>query len=466
MKKGYKFFTAVFIVGILMLTCGSAMASWSTAPGLKNVVIGASAALTAVASTTAPPVYSVDAAEALSAGYFVTLTLTGGALFSANPTADIIVVGASTPGTISFLSGGAGTASAKFIVSAVVGGTQISTPGGIRFNTTGASINVSNLTSGANVDMLVSIDNSSGVSISSGKSLFTAMGVYAFTGVPLFALTNLLVTQTVDVLASSGAYTKFEGNLTSIIKTNNQLRVTHATLGVPATALSAKKLIITLTGDFVGITKILTDGALKGSDAAGVTTGGLAGEFLINAAKTAAYATNDAICTSNGPYDITPVFYLDGTTSQAARSFTANIENLADPNYSAGTTLSVTKVYTIARNGTFFSANSLGPLNNIKISDLSGRVPTGGAKVLISAWDAAGTKLPEASGVTDILVQNNATVTISGAEFAARFVGTAMKYEVAVQSVAATLSNVKKDPTTGGITSTVYVPANTGGGAL
>jgi hypothetical protein len=131
--------------------------------------------------------------------------------------------------------------------------------------------------------------------------------------------------------------------------------------------------------------------------------------------------------------------------------------------YVANTWLSPSKNYSIRRNGTFFSANSLGPLNNVKITDLSGNVPTGGAKVIVSAWDSAGTKLAQVSGLVPLVVNNHQTVTVSGDQFAAMFVGTPMSYSVVVQSTHSTVSNVKKSAD--GITSTVW--ANTvGGGAL
>jgi hypothetical protein len=90
-------------------------------------------------------------------------------------------------------------------------------------------------------------------------------------------------------------------------------------IDIPATALAKNKILITLTGDFVGISKITANG-VTGSDSAGLTTatGAVQGEFLINTAKTAAYAvtTNTLAATpvagaTNGLL-VAPEFTIDG----------------------------------------------------------------------------------------------------------------------------------------------------------
>jgi len=479
MKKGYGIFTAICIIGILIMSTGSAMAvsNWLSGGGNVTVVVGSnSAGLYTASHASTDATYALGSSEGMASGDFVTFTLTGGAVFTGGTplTATVLTTpGATTSSTGALVmmtgSGAAGSTEAKFRATQT-----ITTPQGIKFNCGSAVFNLSGLVSGSSVDYLLSISNAAGTVITSNASYQAGtIAVYPFSALPLVRVVNTVKTATLDVM-SVPAYTRFENNLLYGGTETNGLNISGpkdlaivfgAATTIPATPLSAKKIVVTLSGVFAGISKI-TCVSFTGCDATGSTTGGTTGQFLINAAKTEAYATYIGTWDNVTPILMAPNFYVDGTTVQVVRQFTAKVETLADANYLANTWMAPTLNYKLARNGTFFSANSLGPLNNIKISDLSGNVPTGGAKVLISAWDAAGTRLAEASGVTDILVQNHSTVTISGAGFAARFVGTPMKYEVAIQSTTATLSNIKKDPVTGGITSTVYVPTASGGGAL
>ena len=472
MKKGMSIFTVVFVVGVLLMTSGTAMAVWTSTPAGINVASGANPGLlyavnpgNAVGAAVTIGDYVLTAAESLDVGAFVTVTLTGGAVFGANQIAASYATpgGFATPtaGAITMMtgSGAAGSTEAKFRTSIV-----IASPGAIRF-TSNNSFNISAVTPGSNVDILLTLSTSSGTVITTNSSLRAGVNSnYLFTGVKgvTFAGPATATAATVDVL-SSPPYSKFlNASLTGPAGT---LTITPGgnAATIPAAGIAAKKTIVTLTGDFNGISKVTCTG-LYGSDNTGSTTLGVAGQFYINSAKTEAYATTAT--EFNAAIAVAPIFFVDGTTVQAQRMFTAKVENLSDANYAATVWQSAIDNYRVVRNGVFFSANSLGPLNNIKISDLSGVVPTGGAKILITAWDAAGVKLADASGLTDILLQNHATVSLAGADIAARFIGTPLKYEVAIQSLNATLSNVKKDPVTGGITSTVYVPAATGGGAL
>jgi len=459
MKKGYRIFTAFCIMGILIMSAGSAMAAysnWTTTNSAINVITGGNTGLLYAIPTAAYTTgYSLGAAESLSTGDFVSITLTGGAVFSSTP----ITAATTTAGALNRMtgSGDAGSTVVQFRASM-----PIASPSAITFTMTGG-FNVTNVPAGANVDFLLTITSAAGTVLTSNASIknSSAGGAYPFVGVNLLTVTNTPLTATPDVM-SVPAYTKFLNSQLNGGAGSIQLATGFVTgSSYPTSGLSAKKCLVTLVGDFTGITKVTTAG-FTGCDSTGSTAAGTAGQFLINAAKTEAYATNAA---DFAAVTLTPNFYVDGTTVQATRTFTAKVENFVDGgNYLANTWMSPTITYRLTRNGTFFSANSLGALNNIKISDLSGNVPTGGAKVLINAWDAAGVRLAEASGNADILVQNNSTVIISGAEFAARFVGTPMKYEVAVQSVYGTVSNIKKDPVTGGITSSVWT--NSGGGAL
>lgn len=462
MKKGYVFLTAVFIMGILVMTSGQAAAGWATTMTSKGVLSNSNTASLYQAMAVDDSRYLLTGTEAnMASNSVLTLTLTGGAVWGPSTSLPTVTC---TTGGVTFTSFGspAGTSTIQFLSGTTTAGVTLVV------NTSACGINLLNATS--NVDLVLKLETPTGTVITPAASLRTAAD-YLFQPKAGILITNTVKEPILDVMAVP-AYSKFEngslygGVISSGLLVNNQWVSTTAT--IPNATLGIKRVLITLTGDFTGIAKITIPSAAAastytGCDSALVTTSGLPGQFLINAAKTAAYVTN-AVALPAGSLDCSPNFYVDGTTVQASRYFTASVENIVDSStYLPVTWQTTIKNYNFLRNGTFFSANSLGTYNTVKISDLSGSVPIGGAKVLINAWDAAGVRLAEASGLTDILVQNNQTITLTGDQIAARFVGTAMKYEVAVQSKNATLSNVKKTPD--GFGSNVYT--NTvGGGAL
>jgi len=454
MKKGYRIFTSILVVGMLIMTGGSAMADWTTTANTNTVLVGANAAQLILVGTVASPVYTLGAAEGLGVGDTFTITMTGGVTFSALPTITLAA------GAAALSSGGtAGSTSATFRVT-----TAVTTNSAITFNFINpgfAVLNVQGMAAGANADFLMTLNNSAGGVIVANKSLFASIagggGFYPFVARNLMTVGNPGTNADVaDVLASSGPYTKFLGN--AVAGTINAASLTLTSnagaFNIPAVNPVLKKVLITLTGDFVGISRILTTAGapLTGSDSAGTTTGGLAGEYLINADKTAAYAVNNATFITTSAC---PQFFIDGTTAQVARPFTAKVENLVDGAvWVANTWLSPATTYQITRNGFFFAANSLGPLNTIKISDKSGRVPIGGAKVFVTAWDVNGVSLAQAAGVADILLQNHQTIALTGTALAARFVGTPMKYEFIVQTTNGIVTNIKT--TTGGVNTTIW----------
>ncbi len=202
---------------------------------------------------------------------------------------------------------------------------------------------------------------------------------------------------------------------------------------------------------------------VTGSDATGSQTGGTANVFLINSAKTFAYASNtNPIPTTVAATDPTPQFIIDGTTAQAARSFTAQIDVLADgTNWAAHNAVPATTLWSIARNGVSFSTNSIGTRNTVKITDRSGNLPTAGGAILVTAYDVNGNALALASSAPSLTLLNNSTTTITGANLAAMFTGTPMRYEFAVQTASALVTNVKVS-TDGANTNTLVYTNNPG----
>lgn len=469
MKKNL-IFVILLILGVAITAMPAlAAGTWGTVAGATNVrvLIGANNAQLYQAAANGKPTFTVTQGEsgALVVGGFVTLKLTGGAVFTATQMAVPTVAGGiAANGTLAFADGGtAGYSYAKFVVT----GSGISSGATITFNPdTVSCLNVSGVGNNSNVDLTVTITNPSNINTTTDNSFQASPNVYLFTGQNLFTIANAnnaAYEDTADVLATSGPFTKFVNN--TLTGRNTVFDTTTPTIAagrsIPAAVINKKKMLVTLAGDFSGISKVTCEN-YTGADSSGNVTGS-AGLFSISADKKYAYAVYNNEFAGNGGAALTinPKFYIDGTTTQLTRSFTLQFENLDDaPNYVATVWQSSQVNYKILRNGVSFSANSLGPLNTIKISDRSGNVTTGGSKVLITAYDVNGAKLSEVAGAPTLLVQNFETLQLTGDVIATRFTGTPMLYEFAVASTTAVVTNVKK--TAEGFGSTVYT--NTNGG--
>lgn len=462
MKKYSVLFMVVALALFVGFSTGTANATWTTGPTNTKVLIGANAAQLKPVAASADVVYTLAANEALVVNDTITIDLTGGLKFEGTtaPALTVGPAGLETPGTVQLIAGGAaGDTSATWRVTAacIAGET-------LKLNSkTAAIFDCTGIADKANADMLLTLKAGGSTVIGTAHSLFKDQAAYLFTGQKAQTMALTAQTDTADVASTGGAYTQFTGGaVLGTATTESFTNNSAATLTLPAgTAVSPGKILYTLTGDFSGISKVTGTG-LTGSDSAGSTTGGTAGQFLINAAKTAAYAVNTAAVVAAATLAPAPQFTLDGTTAQTARAFKCQVDVLADgTNWIAHTAQAATTLYTIQRNGVSFSANSIGPYNTIKITDTSGNVQSGAGAINITAYDAAGNKLTPVTGAKTWTVTSNATTSISGADLIANYAVTPMRYEFAVQTANATCTNVKKTP--GGFSSTVF---STSGSAL
>lgn len=460
MKKRNVIFVLSLIMG-LALTVMPAFAGWTTGvTGNVKVLVGANSAQLYAGQTNGNPIYTVSQGEAgaLVVGGFVTLKLTGGAVFTATTMGAPAFGTTATGAALAFADGGtAGYSYAKFVVT----GSNVPSGATITFTTsTAGSINVAAVTNNVNVDANVSIANPSNVVYTTDKSLFADQNTYPFTGQNLFTIANNnngVFTDTADVLATTGPFTKFVNNTLTGTQTvfSTTTPAIAAAATIPSVKINKKKILVTLAGDFNGISKVVCEN-YTGSDSSGNPTGSV-GLFSISADKKYAYAVYNLDYLGGGvvALNLNPRFYIDGTTTQVSRSFTLQLENLEDaPVWVATVWQAAQTDYKIVRNGMSFSTNSLGPLNTIKISDKSGNVTVGGAKVIITAYDENGAKLSEVAGAPTLLVQNYQTLQLTGDVIAARFAGTPLLYDVAVASTNAMVTNVKK--TAEGFGSFVY----------
>jgi len=466
MKKFSSLFIAAVFALSLGLGIGTANATWTTGHTLQTVLVTAdSTQLDAVAGGGADPVYTLGAGESLAANDTIRIDLTGGAVWAAVPTL--------APSGTGDLGAGAATATVP-LSGGAIGDTwalwrvvvAVPAAGTLTLNSnTATDFDVSGLAVGSNVDMTMTLTTSTGTLIGTVKSHNTVIGNYLFTGAAAETMALTAQTDTADVSATTGAYLKFTGD--TLVGTATALTFTNDSVAATlpsAAAISANKILITLAGDFSGIDEVAGTG-ITGSDSTGDITGGTAGEFLINSAKDHAYAVNTAAVTNaGGALTMAPTVTIDGTTAQAARTFTATVQVLEDlAVWDAHTALVATTLYTVVRNGVSFVTTSVGQYNTIKIADRSGALPTAGGNIIIAAYDADGNVIDEVSGVAALKLLSNETVIISGPDLQARFVEVPMKYEFAIESSQAVVTNVKIHPN-GGFSSTVYT--NVGDGAL
>ncbi len=431
-------------VFVLTVGIGTADAAWVTGfSTAKKILQNASSTTLQTQSAATQIIYRLGTGETLNTNDTLVLTLSGGAKFSATaPTltgsgAGYTIVGSPT-----------GLTTANFRVAEVQNvGTDV------LLNTNGTIFDVSAVT--GNVDVTLSATTSVGSLPIFNKAQSTLTGAkYAFSAPEASVFVGLAAsTNVADVSAAAGAFKKFLGNATA--GTAATLNIANKAEGVAAAGtspawvnISAGKILAGISGSLTGITSVSGTGC-TGSSSTGSTTGGTANFFLINTAKTNAYCVNTALLL---PHDnggailsLAPIFTIDGTTAQAARGFNATVDILVDgTTWAAHNALAATALYSITRNGSSFVTNSVGPRNTIKITDRSGGVATAGGAITITAYDAAGVAIPEASGQTALTLLNNATTTITGTALAARFpTGTPMRYDFAVESSSIVVTNVK-----------------------
>ena len=448
-----------------------ANAAWTTAATTLNVVSQAVSTTKDDAAAQAAVVYTLAAGESLTANDTIEIVLTGGLTFDGTtgvtlaPSAGDIGAGAATAAVP--LSGGtAGSTSATWRVIAAV-----ATASTLTLNSTGTIFDTNGVAVGNNADVLLTLKTGGGLTIGTASSSLNttlestsgANDAMLFTGVNL--ATPALTASTNTAQVSTG-YVYLEDNatdvLTDAVVVNTQSN--SAATSIPTAAIAAANLLYTLAGDFTGVTSVAATG-VTGSDSAGSQTGGTAGAFTVDAANGVAYASNTAaVAAAGGSLNIADlVITLDGTTAQAARSFTITTQVLGDATWSAHDVQATATATAIARNGTFFTSNSTGALNNIKVTDQSGSLPTAGGDISYAAWDASGASVAQAAGAATLpaTVPSNGTVIVPGADLTANFPG-GVRYDVTVNSSDASISNVKKTAT--GTTVNTYRSGT--GGAL
>ncbi len=383
------------------------------------------------------PVITVDFADINAITKDIRLTLTGGAKWNAAPvvtTVPLLFPAVIASGTV---SADKKTVTYKITTPPTGTGTGTITLTGI---TAAGLFDLTAVPAGAGVKLAVSsFDNASG---SFAANAISTKNI--FFKVPLIKATVTKNTNVADVSATPSFTAFTAGGTTTAVCTGfgGTLTLTNSTT---SQTLLKSDMSLTLKGDFSDVTSIIP--TLNTSD------------WTVNTAKTEATAKLAANLNGTGVSGpLCPQLKFSGTKALLASNYTVSVAIKASSSFIASTPVTDQVLISITRNGSFFSTNSTGGLNTVKITDMSGRAAS---KIEVSAYDANGVKVTRAAGapVLATSVTANSTVSISGADLTANFPN-AVRFDFVVESKKIEVSNVKK--TSAGTNVTVYTTAGQG----
>ncbi|MDQ5985109.1 MAG: hypothetical protein CSYNP_00813 [Syntrophus sp. SKADARSKE-3] len=128
--------------------------------------------------------------------------------------------------------------------------------------------------------------------------------------------------------------------------------------------------------------------------------------------------------------------------SPMAYEFTVNSTKYVITNTKNSSDGSITIPFVYRSGTTNYVINSVSSLNTIKITDVSGILPTSGANITINAWDVNGNAIAESGSATPLKLYSKATTTINGSDLIARFPGTPLSYEFTIGSTQYEITNL------------------------
>jgi hypothetical protein len=123
--------------------------------------------------------------------------------------------------------------------------------------------------------------------------------------------------------------------------------------------------------------------------------------------------------------------------------FTVDSSNVVITNVksSSNGSINIPTVYTSGI--TKYTTNYVSDLNTIRITDMSGSIPSGGGSITIIARDGGGILIPESGSATALKLNNHGTTTIEGGDLRNRFPGgTPVTYEFSIGSLSAVVTNL------------------------
>ena len=124
--------------------------------------------------------------------------------------------------------------------------------------------------------------------------------------------------------------------------------------------------------------------------------------------------------------------------------FTVDSPNVVITNVKSSSdgSINIPTVYTSGI--TNYTTNYVSDLNTIKITDMSGGIPVGGA-ITITSRDGAGILIPESESAIALKLNNHGTTTIEGNDLRNRFPsGTPVTYEFSIGSTNVVVTNLTK----------------------
>lgn len=282
----------------------------------------------------------------------------------------------------------------------------------------------------------------------------------------LYAL-GAKITDTATVASSFVNLDATSANATATSVTVPVATLTATVLNDSNAAAATGTLLLKLTGVPSTVTSIAYAAAgVSQSDATGLaapttaTPGG--GQFWLDGAgngfaKVTAAASKAVIAATAMTFTYSGLAAIIPTTVNLQADYLAGA---ADP-FIAHTTLAASPISTIVRNGSAFSVNSMGALNKLKITDLSGALTASTGSISATAYDAAGVVVSGSPTITALT--SNSTTVINGADIVAAYPG-AVRFDFVVESTEIAVSNVKK--TADGTTATNYRNSTDGAGVV
>jgi len=408
--KMTKKIATVLVMGYAAFASQTALAAWTTQPTAANVVAqektltGKANAASIVFTTTAN----------LVANDTIRLDVVG-AKFDKTTAATLTPTKAGTAsGAVGVLAasnaGAVGQTSATWrVTTAIPSGTLLT------FNTAAAITDLTGIVAGNKVSYKITI-TSTGSNVKLDAT--PASTNTAFTGVDLLTVTNTAAAATADVTTSYKKFTATSGTGgTDTLSDTSKLSAIASAAGTAAVAVGSA--VITLAGDFSGISSVTSAGVIGFDGTANKVTG----EYFINAAKTSAVARNKTAIANDGAtaQNFSPKYIIDGVTAQTARNITASIALSGDATYSNYTPLADTKNLAITRDGFSFQTLLAGTssANKIIIRDLSGNLATTGGAINVSVrWFdlVTGASAGTASGVMTTRLQSNGQVVTTASK--------------------------------------------------
>jgi len=374
----------------------------------------------------------------------ITLTLTGGAVFSILPVISSSNV-AFTTAAPTFTPGSATYTWPITNLTGLVAGDTITF--------TFAELDTSAVPVNGTVDLTFSAITGAGVLAVAPDSLAATVIGVAPNG-PIARLQPELtgvVTPASDLITVASGFTLLSP-ATAVSKTST-LRLQSTTNGpasglsvgippavMPLPSLATDQAVITVTGDFTGVASLAGGPNVTAATPAGAPTApAVPGFFALNGLTSATAILGDplgawpgaaSVGAPVGSADINLVFTFDGVTVLTPRSYTIAVAPqpaTAVPNSSVfGTPLApvapVAPIYSATRGtGASFVLNRVGAATSIKITDTSGAaVP--GALITWTAKSATGAVLPVVGApLPTAIPSSGATLNVSGAAVVAAY---------------------------------------------